>query len=151
MPKKETKPEEKPRETTVEFLASLAAVLVTVIVLRPVWVFPFKWLQHRFQSGEGKFHPTAAAVISWAGMRGVVTLAAAFVIPDDAPHREVLLLVAFTVVVGILVLLGSLYGIYKASSGAKTHLLVDVFGYFETVAAPPPPPAPRRALPSRSP
>src|ERR1700726_1746243 len=27
--KKETKPEEKPRETTVEFLASLAAVLVT--------------------------------------------------------------------------------------------------------------------------
>ena len=29
MPKKETKPEEKPRETTVEFLASLAAVLVT--------------------------------------------------------------------------------------------------------------------------
>jgi CPA1 family monovalent cation:H+ antiporter len=39
-------------------------------------------------------------------MRGVVTLAAAFVIPEDAPHREVLLLVAFTVVAGTLLLQG---------------------------------------------
>ena len=39
-------------------------------------------------------------------MRGVVTLAAAFVIPEDAPHREVLLLVAFTVVAGTLFLQG---------------------------------------------
>ena len=39
-------------------------------------------------------------------MRGVVTLAAAFVIPEDAPHREVLLLVAFTVVAGTLLVQG---------------------------------------------
>ena len=39
-------------------------------------------------------------------MRGVVTLAAAFVIPDDTEHREVLLLVAFTVVAGTLFLQG---------------------------------------------
>ena len=39
-------------------------------------------------------------------MRGVVTLAAAFVIPETAPHREVLLLVAFTVVAGTLFLQG---------------------------------------------
>ena len=45
-------------------------------------------------------------LIGWAGMRGVVTLAAAFVIPEDAPHREVLLLVAFTVVAGTLFLQG---------------------------------------------
>jgi monovalent cation/hydrogen antiporter len=36
----------------------------------------------------------------------VVTLAAAFVIPEDAPYREVLLLVAFTVVAGTLFLQG---------------------------------------------
>ena len=45
-------------------------------------------------------------LIGWAGMRGVVTLAAAFVIPEDAPHREVLLLVAFTVVAGTLLAQG---------------------------------------------
>jgi CPA1 family monovalent cation:H+ antiporter len=39
-------------------------------------------------------------------MRGVVTLAAAFVIPADAPYREVLLLVAFTVVAGTLFIQG---------------------------------------------
>ena len=39
-------------------------------------------------------------------MRGVVTLAAAFVIPEDTPHREVLLLIAFTVVAGTLFIQG---------------------------------------------
>jgi CPA1 family monovalent cation:H+ antiporter len=45
-------------------------------------------------------------LIGWAGMRGVVTLAAAFIIPEDAPHREVLLVVAFTVVAGTLLVQG---------------------------------------------
>ena len=62
---------------TVVLLGCAAwAWLVTVVVLRPVYVFPFKWLQHRFMEAEGRFRPSAAAVISWAGMRGVVTLAA---------------------------------------------------------------------------
>jgi CPA1 family monovalent cation:H+ antiporter len=39
-------------------------------------------------------------------MRGVVTLAAAFVIPEDTEHREVLLLIAFTVVAGTLFVQG---------------------------------------------
>lgn len=39
-------------------------------------------------------------------MRGVVTLAAAFVIPAEQPHREVLLLIAFTVTAGTLFLQG---------------------------------------------
>ena len=45
-------------------------------------------------------------LLGWAGMRGVVTLAAAFVIPTDTEHREILLLVAFTVVAGTLFLQG---------------------------------------------
>ena len=39
-------------------------------------------------------------------MRGVVTLAAAFIIPADTPDREVLLLIAFTVVAGTLFIQG---------------------------------------------
>ena len=78
----------------------------TTIVLRPIWVFPFKWLQHRFESGEGKFHPKAAAVISWAGMRGVVTLAAAFALPPKTPERSTLVLAAMGVTVATLLLQG---------------------------------------------
>ena len=58
-------------------------------------------------SGAGHAPPwTYTLVLGWAGMRGVVTLAAAFVIPEDAPNREILLLVAFTVVAGTLFLQG---------------------------------------------
>jgi hypothetical protein len=49
---------------------------------------------------------TYTFLLGWAGMRGVVTLAAAFVIPKTTPHRDVLLLVAFTVTAGTLFLQG---------------------------------------------
>ena len=51
-------------------------------------------------------------VVSWAGMRGIVTLAAAFAIPETLPdgspfpHRDLVLLCAFAVVLGTLVLQG---------------------------------------------
>jgi len=45
-------------------------------------------------------------VIAWAGMRGVVTLAAAFVLPADTPQRAVLVLAAFVVVAGTLAVQG---------------------------------------------
>jgi hypothetical protein len=50
--------------------------------------------------------PAVAGLVSWAGMRGVVTLAAAQLLPEDLPDREVLLLAAFTVVVGSLLVQG---------------------------------------------
>lgn len=45
-------------------------------------------------------------VIAWAGMRGVVTLAAAQSIPDGTEHRSLLVLVAFCVSVMTLVIYG---------------------------------------------
>jgi CPA1 family monovalent cation:H+ antiporter len=45
-------------------------------------------------------------VLSWAGMRGVVTLAAAQSLPDDVPYRAQLILVAFTVAVLTLLVQG---------------------------------------------
>ncbi len=77
------------------------ATLVTVIVVRLVYMYvtrPFR--------RTNPIPPAWTFLIGWAGMRGVVTLAAAFVIPEEAPHREVLLLVAFTVVAGTLLLQG---------------------------------------------
>ncbi|MFD4958779.1 cation:proton antiporter [Microbacterium sp. NPDC058389] len=46
-------------------------------------------------------------VIVWAGMRGVVTLAAAQTLPRDTPSRELLVLVAFAVAAGSLAIQGS--------------------------------------------
>ena len=70
-----------------------------VIILRPLWVFPATYLPRKIRS-VGRTDPAAAwqypAVVSWAGMRGVVTLAAAFVLPESVPHREVLILVAWS-------------------------------------------------------
>ncbi len=78
--------------------------LVAVVGLRLAWVFPARYLLVRPGSGYASRVPSAgyALLIGWAGMRGVVTLAAAFVIPTDTPHREILLLAAFTVVAGTL-------------------------------------------------
>lgn len=46
------------------------------------------------------------AVIVWAGMRGVVTLAAAQTLPRETPERELLIFIAFSVAVGSLMLQG---------------------------------------------
>jgi monovalent cation/hydrogen antiporter len=81
-----------------------ALVLVAVVVLRLVWVFLARYLLIRPGPDAGGHVPpwTYTLLLGWAGMRGVVTLAAAFVIPLDQPHRELLLLIAFTVVAGTL-------------------------------------------------
>ena len=85
-----------------------ALVLVAVVVLRLVWVFTSRYVLLRPGPDEtGQVPPwTYTFLIGWAGMRGVVTLAAAFVIPADMAHREVLLLIAFTVTAGTLFLQG---------------------------------------------
>jgi len=45
-------------------------------------------------------------VVSWCGMRGIVTLAAAFALPENFPYRDLILLTAFAVVLGSLVIQG---------------------------------------------
>ncbi len=80
-------------------LVCVAALLATVL-LRPIWIFTFHLMLFTPARGEragATYSWKTAAVLSWAGMRGVVTLAAAFAIPESFEHREVLLLVAFTV------------------------------------------------------
>lgn len=50
------------------------------------------------------------SVIVWAGMRGVVTIAAAQTLPRDAPLRALLILIAFVVAIGSLLLQGGTMG-----------------------------------------
>ncbi|WP_244931268.1 Na+/H+ antiporter [Nocardioides sp. W7] len=89
--------------------AVCAAVVGTVIVLRLVWVFPSRYLFVRPSVDPDTGAPapwTYTFLLGWAGMRGVVTLAAAFVIPEGTEYREVLVLIALAVVAGTLFLQG---------------------------------------------
>lgn len=90
-------------------VALCAATLAACIVLRLLWVFPVRYLiiRPRSEHAGGPRPPwTYTFLVGWAGMRGVVTLAAAFVIPEKTEYREVLLLIAFTVVAGTLFIQG---------------------------------------------
>ncbi len=87
-----------------------AAVLAAVMVLRFVWVFPAtylpRWLSPRLAARDPSPPWQVPTVLSWAGMRGVVTLAAVFLLPDDTPNRETLVLVALVVAAGTLLIQG---------------------------------------------
>ncbi|WIV53553.1 Na+/H+ antiporter [Amycolatopsis nalaikhensis] len=89
-------------------VAVLGATILTR-VLYLIGIGTVKRLERRFLPGKmkTKIWPWRySAVIAWAGMRGVVTLAAAFVLPADTPQRAVLVLAAFVVVAGTLALQG---------------------------------------------
>lgn len=96
---------------------SSAAVLATVILVRIVWVFVFaylpRWLfKHIREREPTPPTPSQVFVVAWAGMRGVVSLAAAFGVPLTTmsgapfPGRPQLVFLTFVVVIGTLLLHG---------------------------------------------
>lgn len=92
-----------------QIAAVCLACLAAVVVLRLVWVFASRWLLTGGDDADGAARRppwSYTLLLGWAGLRGVVTLAAAFVLPASTPYREVLLMIAFTVVAGTLVLQG---------------------------------------------
>ncbi|MFF1816481.1 Na+/H+ antiporter [Kribbella sp. NPDC058245] len=89
--------------------AATVGVFLATILLRPIWVIPSTYLSRRIlgRSRPGPVSFGALVVVCWAGMRGVVTLAAVFTLPPDTPHREVLVFIALAVTGGTLLLNGS--------------------------------------------
>jgi CPA1 family monovalent cation:H+ antiporter len=95
-------------------LVSLALLVVTILA-RFVFVFPMIYAP-RLLPAVRRRSPAlpwrGPFVISWAGMRGVVTLAAAFAIPvgepgsPGMPGRDVVLFAAFVITVGTLLVQG---------------------------------------------
>jgi Na+/H+ antiporter len=94
--------------------AVAGAVLVTVIVVRLAWHMSFnavvRWRDNRFGFNPPRpmLRPTVGSglVISWAGMRGIVSLAAALALPSGFPYRDLIVLTAFCVVLGTLAIQG---------------------------------------------
>jgi len=125
-------------EPVMQVLLASLLVLFTVVAIRPLWVFAFSGSRQLFYrglntspAGENPRVPFLAAgaekarvrglrggiwqtnaLISWTGMRGVVTLAAASGVPvltesgEPFPGRSVIQFTAFVVAVGPLLLQG---------------------------------------------
>jgi Na+/H+ antiporter len=86
-----------------------AAMLVTVILVRLAWVIGGRFVLFRRPNRSDGQGPTfsGSLIVGWAGMRGVVTLAAAFLLPDNTPYRQLLILAALVVTAGTLLLQGT--------------------------------------------
>ncbi|AJE39579.1 Na+/H+ antiporter [Streptomyces nodosus] len=73
-------------------------ITFTVLAIRLLWIFPLSALiQFRRKEGDGRLSWRVPAVLSWAGTRGVMPLAAALSIPlttqagAPLPHRSLIL------------------------------------------------------------
>ena len=94
------------------------AILGTVVIVRILWVMSYNYA---FRAGNSLFAtnlpervlpPTAKGgmIVSWSGMRGIVSLAAALALPADFPERNLVQFVSFVVVFGTLVIQGFTLG-----------------------------------------
>ena len=101
----------------------LLAIVVALTIARFAWIFAsdavLRGLRH---FGIGREEPLGAAcatVMGWAGMRGVVTLAAALTLPEDFPGRDFMLIAAFGVILVTVLVQGSTLGLVIRWTGVR--------------------------------
>jgi len=106
---------------------ALAATL-TCVAARLAWVFPAVYLSRllprRWRAPSPALRPAIPLVVGWAGMRGVVTLAAALALPLGFPGRDPILLAAFAVILFTVLVQGTTLGplIRRLRLDARTSL-----------------------------
>jgi CPA1 family monovalent cation:H+ antiporter len=83
-----------------------AAVIVTRIVWVPVFTYLPRWLFRTIREHDPYPPWQFPAFISWAGIRGAVSLVAALALPTHFPQRALIVFLTFTVIVATLVLQG---------------------------------------------
>ena len=91
------------------------AVSLVVIIVRFIWVVPAamlpRFLSKKIREKEA-FDSRNMVLFGWAGMRGVVSMAAALALPltlpdgSAFPHRSLIIYIVFCVIVSTLVVLG---------------------------------------------
>jgi Na+/H+ antiporter len=96
---------------TAGHLVALAVTVSLVVILaRFLWLFPASWLPRRIPAVRRRdpMPPWAhITVLSWAGMRGVVSLAAALALPAAFPERDLLVFLSFCAILATLVVQGT--------------------------------------------
>ena len=97
------------------FAGPLLGIIVALTLARFAWIFAsdtvVRGLRRLGLAREEPLGMACAAVMGWAGMRGVVTLAAALTLPGDFPGRDFILLAAFSVILVTVILQGSTLGL----------------------------------------
>jgi Na+/H+ antiporter len=107
----------------------------TVILIRIVWVIPAMYLPRLLSKKLRERDPIPpwqqVAVVAWAGMRGVISLAAAFALPlalsngSAFPGRNYILFLAFSVILATLVLQGLTLPVLIRKLGIKGDGVTD--------------------------
>lgn len=86
------------------------AVVLCLVTVRMAWVIGYNRLAWHISALRGSTGERAtfgqSVLIGWAGMRGLVTLATAFALPETFPQRDLIVLTAFAVVLATLVVQG---------------------------------------------
>jgi CPA1 family monovalent cation:H+ antiporter len=93
------------------YLPATAAIIAAVILSRFVWIFLTSSVSQaagRLVGHKDRRAPMAIQlVMSWAGMRGVVSLAAALALPEGFPGRDFILAVTFAVILTTVLVQGT--------------------------------------------
>jgi NhaP-type Na+/H+ or K+/H+ antiporter len=102
-----------PSDALTHALGFAGIVLAIVIGVRLAYVMLYGLVLRLFRRffEQRVLHSKAPTVsigvlVSWCGMRGLVTLATALALPQEFPSRDVIVLSAFSVVLGTLILQG---------------------------------------------
>lgn len=117
-------------------LTTYAVVIsATVVLVRIAWVFPAtylpRWLSARMRARDPVPPWQQSVLVAWAGMRGVVSLAAAFALPlflrdgRPFPGRSYILFLTFCVILTTLVFQGLTLPILIRKLGVEDDGVVD--------------------------
>lgn len=106
-----------------EMAGPVAAIVAAMTLARFAWVFGSDAVLGLLRRvGWRRVEPLgmpAATVMSWAGMRGVVTLAVALSLPEAMPGRDLMLVTAFAVILATVLLQGTTLGLVIRLAGLK--------------------------------
>ncbi|MFL6567148.1 MAG: Na+/H+ antiporter [Burkholderiales bacterium] len=96
--------------TGLELTAAALAVSMVAILVRFAWVYFAEylpvWFGRPFGVRASPPLPGEPFIVSWCGMRGIVSLAAALALPPDLEYREFLIFLTFVVILVTLVVQG---------------------------------------------
>lgn len=86
------------REEQQSFAAVAGAIAIAIVIVligRAIAIYPTCWL---FARSRMKVSPKHQHVLVWGGLRGALALALALGLPDNLPHHDEIITVAFAVV-----------------------------------------------------
>ncbi len=118
---------------TSTIVAAVVVTLAVVLLLRPIWLSVTQLLPRRLHTRlggsdtvhDGRLDGKEVVILTWAGTRGVITLAAIFSLPlltTDGlpfPDRDLLLLCAYVVVLVTLIGQGLTFAMVVRATGLK--------------------------------